>query len=432
MDQDAEAKNRRLDAFDAAVQAKVVRAVSPGWSVYAGFCGLLAAILLTLGFVPGTSVRGAIWFGVLVTLAILQAEVSRRIERERRHISGDSHVDVTTVWFVAGAALLGPGWAALLVVVTYAHQWIRVTSRTSWSLDRMLVSAAILVVSAWCASALLHLTPIGADAGPGAVAALPWLVLAAVVLDMVNAVLVAMGIFIRTRKRRPSDLFGTWKDNGLEVITLCLGVVVAHLLATPWPYMVVLIFPPLLILHRAALSDELEVIATTDTKTSTFNAIGWQQRAAAMITDASAAGRNAVLVMIDVDRFKRVNDTFGHPTGDTVLREIATTIKANVRAQDLVGRYGGEEFVVMLPDTSYDEAALVAERIRVATEELKVPIVVDLEPTAIEDLSVSIGMAPYPDAGSSVDMLIDAADRALYQAKETGRNRLVQWQKAQA
>lgn len=291
----------------------------------------------------------------------------------------------------------------------------------------MLTTMAILAISVWCASALLHMTSMGGEANPGTVPALPWLGVAAVVLDVINAGLVALSTFLRTGTRKLDNLFGTWKDNALEVITLCLGVIVADLLASPWPYMVVLVLPPLLILHRAALSDELEVIATTDTKTSTYNALGWQQRAAAMITDAGTAGQNAVLVMIDVDRFKRVNDTFGHPTGDTVLREIASTIKANVRSKDLVGRYGGEEFVVMLPDTTYDEAALVAERIRAATEELKVPIVVDLEPTAIEDLSVSIGMAPYPEAGSSVDMLIDAADRALYQAKETGRNRLVQW-----
>lgn len=341
-------------------------------------------------------------------------------------------MDVTAVWFTAAMALLNPGWSAVVVAATYVHQWVRVVGRVRWPLNQMLATMAIATISVWCGSTLLHLTPIGAGIESGAVAALPWVAVAAIVFELVNAGLVAISLLLRTDMRRLSDLLGTWKDNALEVITLCLGVIAAYLLASPWPYMVVLVLPPLLILHRAALSDELEVIATTDTKTSTYNALGWQQRAAAMITDAGTAGQNAVLVMVDVDRFKRVNDTFGHPTGDTVLREIASTIKANVRSKDLVGRYGGEEFVVMLPDTTYDEAALVAERIRVATEELKVPIVVDLEPTAIEDLSVSIGMAPYPEAGSSVDMLIDAADRALYQAKETGRNRLVQWQKAQA
>ena len=121
-------------------------------------------------------------------------------------------------------------------------------------------------------------------------------------------------------------------------------------------------------------------------------------------------GRPFALLMVDLDRFKTVNDRYGHQTGDLVLRECAATLQSHVRATDLVARYGGEEFCVVMPETELEGAGVLAERLRVAVMGLPDPV-----PT------VSIGIAVWQE-GFNVDRVLSDADKALYRAKEAGRN----------
>jgi diguanylate cyclase (GGDEF)-like protein len=124
--------------------------------------------------------------------------------------------------------------------------------------------------------------------------------------------------------------------------------------------------------------------------------------------------------MLDVDHFKRVNDSYGHETGDRVLRVLADSCRACLRQQDVIGRYGGEEFVAFLPETPADLALDAAERLRHAVETLTVD-----SPQGPVKVTVSIGIATYNRATTSISALINAADRALYEAKQKGRNRVV-------
>ncbi len=128
---------------------------------------------------------------------------------------------------------------------------------------------------------------------------------------------------------------------------------------------------------------------------------------------------NASFLMIDVDHFKKLNDKYGHLAGDQVLREIAAIIQGNIREIDIAGRYGGEEFCVVLPDTDRDGALYVAERIRQATKETSIKAY----DTVVES-SVSIGISTFPQDGKKASELIDKADWALYRAKKQGRNRV--------
>lgn len=131
------------------------------------------------------------------------------------------------------------------------------------------------------------------------------------------------------------------------------------------------------------------------------------------------AGRAFCVCLLDIDYFKRVNDTFGHSAGDTVLRTFAHAVARQVRDIDAFGRYGGEEFLLMLPETRIEAAAVLVERIRAHVETLKfTDICADL------GLSVSIGVAQYRD-GETIAQLIARADAALYMAKSGGRNRVV-------
>jgi diguanylate cyclase (GGDEF)-like protein len=125
------------------------------------------------------------------------------------------------------------------------------------------------------------------------------------------------------------------------------------------------------------------------------------------------------LLMVDVDFFKKFNDQHGHITGDQILRKISAIIKENVREIDIVGRYGGEEFAVVLPDTDSAGASFVAERIRSATERA----IIKVYDTTVK-ATISIGIALYPNHGQSPVSLIDNADQALYSAKTLGRNRI--------
>jgi diguanylate cyclase (GGDEF)-like protein len=134
---------------------------------------------------------------------------------------------------------------------------------------------------------------------------------------------------------------------------------------------------------------------------------------------SARAGRPFCVCLLDIDYFKRVNDTYGHSAGDTVLRTFAHAVARQVRDVDSFGRYGGEEFLLMLPETRIDAAAVLVERIRAHVETLRFP---DIDPDL--GLSVSIGVAQYRD-GETIAQMIARADKALYLAKSGGRNRVV-------
>jgi diguanylate cyclase (GGDEF)-like protein len=236
---------------------------------------------------------------------------------------------------------------------------------------------------------------------------------------VVNALLVLPAR--RRIGRTPVELFGTWSDNGLELATLCLGALNALALAT-LPGLAALGLPPVLLLHRTVLVKQLEVAVRRDGKTGLYNTTGWHALAERTLADAERHGGTFGLLMLDLDHFKQVNDTYGHLAGDAVLRAVAQAITASVRSRaDAVGRFGGEEFVVLLPGISHPDIGPLAERIRRAVSTLTV----QTAQSAITGLSTSIGIAAYPTAGTSLQRLLDAADTALYHAKATGRNKVV-------
>ena len=129
-------------------------------------------------------------------------------------------------------------------------------------------------------------------------------------------------------------------------------------------------------------------------------------------------------VMLDIDHFKRINDTFGHHQGDEVLQKLATLLLSYTRVGDIVCRYGGEEFLVVLPDVTADIAYQIAERWRTSF----IGLATHLEHMQGK-VTISGGISEFPLHGSNTEELISAADKALYHAKQTGRNRVILWQK---
>ncbi|HMN80291.1 MAG TPA: diguanylate cyclase [Burkholderiaceae bacterium] len=172
------------------------------------------------------------------------------------------------------------------------------------------------------------------------------------------------------------------------------------------------------------LTDELDRMrleAQTDPLTSLMNRRGFDTALKAMMERAVQDHSELSLLMLDIDHFKRVNDSYGHLFGDQVIRGVAQAIKSLVKGRDIGARFGGEEFTVLLPNTGLDGAKVVASNIRALVERSKIRRNNSSE--AIGNLTVSIGVATW-HLGESGESLVDRADRALYEAKRSGRNRV--------
>jgi diguanylate cyclase (GGDEF)-like protein len=175
----------------------------------------------------------------------------------------------------------------------------------------------------------------------------------------------------------------------------------------------------LFLLAEAQKKRYYEELSRVDELTGVFNRRRFRQLLLVEIERAKRGNRSLPLLMIDIDNFKRVNDTHGHGVGDHVLRELGRLLTAEMRRNDHVARYGGEEFTVILTETGREGALAVAERIRKAVEEQ------DFEPEGLEEairLTVSIGMAVYPEDAEEEMELMVKADHALYAAKAAGKN----------
>lgn len=164
---------------------------------------------------------------------------------------------------------------------------------------------------------------------------------------------------------------------------------------------------------RQAL-DQLEQAAGTDRLTGTWNRRRFEDGAIQLIALSSRRGDALSLILFDLDRFKHVNDTFGHGVGDTVLKSVASTVRDQLRVSDALVRWGGEEFIVLCPDTTLAGATILAEKIRRAVEAQALP--------QVGMVTISLGVAQHQQA-ETLDAWITRADGAMYRAKERGRNR---------
>jgi diguanylate cyclase (GGDEF)-like protein len=176
-------------------------------------------------------------------------------------------------------------------------------------------------------------------------------------------------------------------------------------------------------LQNGLLYKRMETMATTDGLTGLTNHRTFQDRFRDLLERAQRHGYKAAVLLCDVDHFKKVNDTYGHPVGDEVLRRVAKVLQEVARKIDITARYGGEEFAVVLDNADVHQARAVAERLR--QEIGKLVIESEKGPLSITE---SIGVAAFPDDGRDRATLIERADHALYHAKHTGRNRVVTYQ----
>jgi diguanylate cyclase (GGDEF)-like protein len=224
-----------------------------------------------------------------------------------------------------------------------------------------------------------------------------------------------------------------------DAAEISVGIMVARVAADS-PFLALAALPLVALLHRSFRHAQLVDASRIDAKTGLLNAGTWL-REARLETARAARTRTPLAVAIaDIDHFKNVNDTFGHLTGDAVLAAIARALSALLREGDLTGRFGGEEFAILLPGTDAAEAHQITERVREKISRIATPVgdgpcggditgggSAGGQRTGGNDplrVTISIGVAALGSSRLDLEELLAAADHALYQAKETGRNRV--------
>ncbi|KAA0875257.1 GGDEF domain-containing protein [Nitrincola tapanii] len=173
--------------------------------------------------------------------------------------------------------------------------------------------------------------------------------------------------------------------------------------------------------HKAleGANDSLQALSRTDRLTELYNRGYWEECLAQEFQRFLRTRQTSTLVMLDIDHFKAINDNYGHQAGDEVIRQVAARIQLLTRTTDLCGRYGGEEFGILLVNTEADQAMQFAERLRLRIESETVQI-----GSQLLSITVSLGVAPCHDAQVNHSQWIEVADQALYRSKQTGRNRV--------
>ncbi|GAA2757764.1 diguanylate cyclase [Actinopolymorpha rutila] len=402
----------------------------------------LTALACAAGLLSNrTSFGGATTAVVLCACGVVSVEGARRVERRRRR-GGALHKDLQPVWMIAAAIALPP--ATALVCVVALRLWWRV--RASRCIPhRWVFSTAVAMLAA----AFAHSTYVMVD---GALATAGWsprqvpilaMVTAAVVFVAVDAVLCAVAIRLLDPASTPAEMFGERAELTVDAVAAGLGCLVAAAsMVTPWAG--ILGVPITLAGQRALLLGQLESEAHTDGKTELTNFPRWRQEVEELLDRARRRDGRFAILLADIDHFKLINDRHGHLAGDQVLREVADRIRAVIRSDDVAGRFGGEEFVIGMPDVDVRHAVGAAHRLRSSISDARLPVRArgDLgdpasdaganavpgfaTPTGADwvQLTVSVGVAVYPVDGTTLDQLLEFADRGLYAAKTAGRDRV--------
>ncbi|WP_166355303.1 GGDEF domain-containing protein [Phytoactinopolyspora limicola] len=363
-------------------------------------------------------------FSLLAGCAWAAIEVTRRVENRRSfaHRPLVAYVDSTSVWIIAAVIVLPPALAAAIVIFTRFLMWTRVKNRKAVPYRQIYSTAATLLGAQ--AAILVLATGVQTYPGlPGGIMDVALIVVAAGLNWAVNFGLIWAALALFNPTARVSDLLSDFNEQILEAGAAALGMLVAvAIVASPLVLPTVIVV--MIALHRGLLVSQYEHAARIDSKTGLATAGRWHEFAEEMVARARHHQNPLGLLVIDLDHFKSINDTYGHPFGDDVLRAVADELRSEVRELDACGRWGGEEFTVVLPDIDTEENVhRVAERIRLRIQSIALEAKTGDGGHTPVSLSASVGGVLYkPDDTTTLDELILAADSALYDAKNLGRN----------
>jgi diguanylate cyclase (GGDEF)-like protein len=384
----------------------------------------LAAVAVLAGTASAVDVhqRDWLWLAVLAAGSAIHIEGARGIERLREVAAeGVPYVNLKGMWTFAGVLVLPPPLAGLLIALTYAHSWVRLRRVTP---HRWIFSAATIVLAG--AAAGVCLVAINADSYPGYPDGLTGLfavAAAGLAYWFANYALVVGAVLLSNPNANARAALGRLSDQMIVAGSLGLGVAAASLLRNE-PWMVVVLLLTILGLHRALLVGQFQAAARTDPQTGLANGVFWHELAGKELARAERTKTPLGIVFLDLDHFSTINDTYGHLAGDQVLKTVGSTLSRELRTDDLIARFGGEVFAVLLPASDTADTVATAERLLNRVEGLAVPVTTARGRTEVPKLTCSVGTATYPASGTTLEQLVLAADSATYAAKQAGRNRV--------
>jgi len=399
----------------------------PVWKLPPWLLAFVIAAVLTDAVVLGLGASGVTFRAHdLEMFAGLLACSATTVERTRRAGENNGMVkDVYATWELPAALLLPLVYVPVLPIVRFALTQWRIHRGPPY---RRVFSAAVIGLSyvgaAFAFHGLVRLAPGTATHPAGH--ALAWMTIAALCAAVqwaINQTLIWPAIKASNPGARLRDQVFAREPMSNDVTELCVAVIVTFCVASSIVALL-LAFPFITLLQRSMRHARLVEDSRLDAKTGLLNAVTWERQATTELTRAIRTKAALAIAMLDIDRFKVINDTYGHLVGDQVLKEIARMLTSKLRDYDVAGRFGGEEFSLLLPQTRSVDALRIAERIRssIAAMSIIAPGAVGGERVQV---TVSIGVAAL-DAGTdrTYSQLMSAADAALYRAKGGGRDQV--------
>jgi diguanylate cyclase (GGDEF)-like protein/putative nucleotidyltransferase with HDIG domain len=338
--------------------------------------------------------------------------------RRGRNSEGTLSYHTTGVFLLPAALLLAPPLAALVPIVQHVPEWLK--KRQPWYIGTFNIFNYTLTVLAALAANRWVLEHQGLVGNHNLRVALAGLAACITYVLVNHSLLATMFRLGRNISVQESGLF-TPESLSAELVLAALGVGVA----TFWnsnPWLIPLALAPLVLINRSLSVPALQMEARVDPKTGLFNARHFAAALADELTRAQRFDRPLSLMMCDLDLLRDINNNYGHLAGDAVLRGIADVFRHELRHYDVPARFGGEEFSILLPETTTEQALEIAERIRRALADRRFEVETSSEPI---QATVSIGVAAFPEDGKGANELIHQADLAVYRAKLQGRNRVL-------
>ena len=332
--------------------------------------------------------------------------------------------DFLTAWVLPVAILLPPVYAMLTPIpLQVLTQW-RVHKGVVY---RRVFTAGAISLTYGAASLLFRQFPdsfAGGTIGSGA-HAITW-VLAVAVCELVGGFghkfLIMTAIKLSDPSVKLPELALNREALLADFAEFDLSLLITVVVAVT-PVLAIAAVPTVLLARRFIMHAGLLAASRIDTKTGLLNASTWEREAEIEIARAVRMRIPLAVALVDIDHFKVVNDTYGHLVGDKALRAVTDGLRSQLRGYDLAGRFGGEEFVVLLPQAREQDALNVAERLRAHIAGLSIPVDDGDESAGRVQLTISVGVASLDGESRELTDLLAAADAALYHAKETGRNK---------
>ena len=327
---------------------------------------------------------------------------------------GNQTYRTAIAFILAAAILLPPGFVVLLAALHYVPAWLKFRKR--WLVQSFnICNTTLAALAAWFAFHAISATNVlmVGDAR-FALAGLA----ACVALVTVNHALLAGIIRLTTGKSLAETGLFSFEWNSTDLGLAALGVGVAAFWSVNG-WLILFVIAPLVLIHRSMYVPQLQEKARLDAKTGLLNAREFEMSLSAEIERSRRSEMPVSLLMLDLDFLRDINNTYGHLAGDVVIRGIADIFREQLRRYDIASRFGGEEFAILLPETSHAQAAQIAERIRREVSERRFEVETAGGPV---HATVSVGVAACPEHATGPRELVHRADLAVYRAKAGSRD----------